>query len=138
MLSLNFDIKRDGASLNARVRKAAFFFTFQNLESKEWFWTRFDNLGEYNVFKEKLVRLIFDKPGQYKGLDQVDLVSWEQNVTSQKAHSGNLALYIKRSGLKTGFFTLTITNAKVALYSIELRREELINLMDSITWYLSE
>lgn len=140
MLALSHEIKnRYGSYLQAKARITGFHFTMQNLETNEWFRATFDNLGEYNIFKEKLARLIYDKPGTRIGLDEVVLVEWKHNVSAQRHNAETLSLYIKRSGLKTGWFTLMISesNGKVALYSIELRREEIINFMDSITWFLN-
>lgn len=140
MLILSHDItNRDGSYLQAKARISGFHFTMQNLNTSEWFWTTFDDLGEYNIFKEKLARLIYDKPGSRIGLDEVTLVEWKENVSASRHKSETLSLLIKRSGLKTGWFTLMICklNDKTALFSIELRREELINFMDSITWFLN-
>lgn len=136
MLVLEKKIYRDRSGLTAQVKTKGLMLTFHELETPVWFWSTITNTDGYAEFHEKLARLIYDDPAKFIGLDRVDVVSWG-HVTNSNKDSG-LVLYIKRSGLKKGFFTLTITNdIHRSMFSIELRKEELINLMDSATLLLS-
>lgn len=137
MLVLEKKIYRDRSGLTAQVKTAGLKLTFHELETPVWFWTTINNTDGYAEFHEKLARLIYDDPKKFIGLDRVDVVSWKNVTNSYK--NPDLVLYIKRSGLKKNYFTFTITNdPHRSLFSMEIRREELINLMDSATALLTD
>lgn len=134
MLNLQYKIERGRSVLSIRAKSAGIFLTMHNLDSNEWFWASFKDWEKYKSIKGDLYKLINDKPGSFNGMDEVVFVTWKE--ASAQKHA-NVTLRIWRSAKKKGDFSLLILDGTKPIYSIELRKAELVNLADSITWHLS-
>lgn len=133
MLNLQYKIERGRSVLSIRAKSTGIFLTMHNLDSNEWFWASFQDWEEYKKIKEDLYKLIGDKKDS-KNSDEVVFVTWK-NASAQKHTKVGLGIW--RSVHKKGDFTLVILDGTKSVYSIELRKAELVNLADSITWHLS-
>lgn len=132
MLKATYPINRYNVDCIAKLRKSGLIFAFHNdneADGNNWYHLTIP--GEaYRVIKSDLARLIYDKPAS---LGEIKKITLRTIVATGTNKAKNLALIIVPKTKHKDWFIFTIEDDSNIYLTFEMRKTELINIMDATT-----